>query len=67
MDTALIGFVVVFGGFGLLVTPLASKLYEYLPAATMVIGAVLIALGAWLLAGRQLTVLLPELGPSRRS
>lgn len=56
------GFVVVFGGFGLLVTPLASRLYEYLPAATMVIGAVLIGLGGWLLAGRQLTVLLPKLG-----
>lgn len=56
------GFVVVFGGFGLLITPLASQVYEYLPAATMVIGAVLLGLGGWLLAGRQLTLLLPKLG-----
>ncbi|MFD0776694.1 cytochrome c biogenesis CcdA family protein, partial [Streptomonospora algeriensis] len=50
------GFVAVFGLFALIATPLALSLERYLPWATIVIGAVLAALGIWLLAGRTLAV-----------
>ncbi len=56
-----LGFLVVFGTFGLLVAPLAVPVQRYLPAATVVIGVSLVGLGAWLLTGRQLAVLLPTL------
>lgn len=54
------GFVAVFGIFGLLSAPLASSLQQYLPIVTVVIGAVMIVVGVLLLAGRQLTLLLPK-------
>ncbi|MDR7381849.1 cytochrome c biogenesis CcdA family protein [Promicromonospora iranensis] len=50
------GFTAVFGAFGLLLT-LASSVgvvQRYLPWFTVVLGVVLIGLGAWLLAGRDL-------------
>lgn len=53
------GFLVVFALFGLVVSPLASQVQRYLPIVTIVIGAVLLGLGGWLLAGREITVLLP--------
>lgn len=56
-----LGFLLVFGTFGLVVAPLASQVQQYLPAVTVVIGVALVALGAWLLSGRELTVLLPRL------
>ena len=55
-----VGFLAVFGAFGLLVTPLASSVQRYAPAVTVVVGAVLVALGVWLLAGRELPALLPK-------
>nr|WP_198664188.1 hypothetical protein [Jiangella endophytica] len=55
------GFVAVFGAFGLLVVPAALSLERLLPWATLVIGAALIALGGWLLAGRELAVRAPRL------
>ncbi len=55
-----LGFLLVFGVFGLVVAPLAASLQQYLPFATVVIGVVMVLLGLWLLAGRELTVLLPR-------
>lgn len=63
------GFLVVFGTFGLVIAPLTSSIEQYLPAVTVVIGIVLIGLGGWLLAGREITLLLPKPGrgaPTRR-
>lgn len=55
------GFVTVFGVFGLLISPLISSAQKYLPFFTVVIGVALIGLAAWLLAGRELTVMMPRL------
>ncbi|MGH3714998.1 MAG: cytochrome c biogenesis CcdA family protein [Micromonosporaceae bacterium] len=61
MTTAMTsGFVLVFGGFGLLVAPVAPQLQQHLPWVTVVIGVVLIGVGGWLLAGRSLPVFLPR-------
>ncbi len=57
-----VGFLTVFGVFGLVVAPLASSVQEYLPAVTVVIGVLLVALGGWMLTGREVTVLLPKPG-----
>jgi cytochrome c biogenesis protein CcdA len=54
----------VFGVFGALTISAATTVQRYLPYATVVIGIVLVALGIWLLSGRELTVLTPRpLGP----
>ena len=50
-----LGFLTVFGVFGLLTASFASKVQRYLPYATVVIGISLVALGIWLLLGRELT------------
>jgi cytochrome c-type biogenesis protein len=55
-----LGFVAVFGAFGLVIAPLADSVQRYLPIVTVLIGAVLVALGAWMLTGRELTVLMPK-------
>lgn len=55
-----LGFLVVFGTFGLLIAPLAASVQQYLPAITVVIGLSLVALGIWMLTDRQLTLLLPK-------
>lgn len=57
-----LGFLLVFGTFGLVISPLAASVQQYLPAATVVIGAALLALGAWMLSGREITLLLPKPG-----
>jgi len=54
------GFVAVFGIFGLLSLPLRGALQQYLPIVTVVIGVVMVVVGVLLLAGRQLTLLLPK-------
>lgn len=48
------GFLSVFGLFGLLTVPVASTVQRYLPFATVTIGIVLVALGVWLLSGREI-------------
>ncbi len=48
------GFVLVFGTFGLVLTPVAGLLQPRLPWLTVVLGLVLAGLGGWLLAGRSL-------------
>ena len=55
-----LGFVAVFGAFGLVIAPLADSVQRYLPIVTVLIGVVLIALGAWMLTGRELIVLMPK-------
>ncbi|HZQ32946.1 MAG TPA: cytochrome c biogenesis CcdA family protein [Mycobacterium sp.] len=50
------GFVAVFGIFGVLTVSLASTVQSYLPFVTVVIGILLVALGIWLLAGRELAM-----------
>lgn len=55
------GFVVVFGLFGAVISPLAVSVEQYLPWATIVIGVALVALGGWLLAGRELVLHMPKL------
>ncbi|MGK5681962.1 cytochrome c biogenesis CcdA family protein [Actinoplanes sp. URMC 104] len=49
-----VGYAVVFGAFGLLLTPIAGVLQPRLPWLTVVLGLALAALGGWLLAGRSL-------------
>jgi cytochrome c biogenesis protein CcdA len=49
-----IGYVVVFGAFGLVLTPVAGWLTPRLPWLTVVLGLGLAAVGGWLLAGRSL-------------
>jgi cytochrome c biogenesis protein CcdA len=55
-----VGFVAVFGTFGLLTVAAAATMQRYLPYVTIVIGIVLVALGIWLLLGRELTALTPD-------
>jgi len=55
------GFVVVFGVFGLIVTPFALRIEQYLPWATIVIGVGLVGLGIALWMGRQMVVKIPKL------
>lgn len=55
------GFLTVFGVFGLLISPLITTVHTYLPFATVVIGVVLIAVGGWLLAGRDIAVVTPKM------
>lgn len=56
------GFLTVFGIFGLAVSPLIASAQKYLPFATVVIGVLLLAMGAWLLAGRDISMLMPTAG-----
>jgi cytochrome c biogenesis protein CcdA len=59
-----LGFLTVFGLFGALTISAAATVQRYLPYGTVVIGMVLVALGIWLLSGRELTALtLRPLGP----
>ncbi|BBZ33550.1 cytochrome c biogenesis CcdA family protein [Mycolicibacterium confluentis] len=55
-----LGFVVVFAAFGSLTVALASTLQRYLPAVTVVIGVLLVLVGAWLLSGRRAALVLPS-------
>ena len=49
-----IGFVAVFGVFGLVISPVASQVQQYLPWFTVVFGILVAAAGLWLVAGRSL-------------
>jgi cytochrome c biogenesis protein CcdA len=51
------GFLVVFAGFGALTISVATTVQRYLPYVTVLIGIVLVALGIWMLAGRQIMLL----------
>jgi cytochrome c-type biogenesis protein len=56
-----LGFLTVFGTFGLVIAPLTSSVQRYLPVITVLIGVGLAGLGVWMLTGRQLTALGPKL------
>lgn len=51
-----LGFVAVFGLFGVAVAPLALSIERWLPFVTVAIGVALVAFGAWTLAGRRVGV-----------
>lgn len=51
-----LGYVLVFGAFGLVLTPLAGPLVPRLPWLTVLLGAGIAVAGVWLLAGRSLPV-----------
>jgi cytochrome c biogenesis protein CcdA len=51
-----LGYVLVFGTFGLALAPVASRLLPHLPWLTVVLGAGLALTGAWLVTGRTLPV-----------
>lgn len=55
-----LGFVTVFGLFGLAFSVVASSIQRYLPFVTIVIGLALIVLGVLLVTGREITLLLPK-------
>ena len=55
-----LGFLTVFGVFGLLTVSVASTVQRYLPYVTVLIGISLVALGIWLLLGRELTIFTPN-------
>ncbi|BCB88923.1 cytochrome c biogenesis CcdA family protein [Phytohabitans suffuscus] len=55
------GFVAVFGAFGLAVAPAAGWIQQRLPWLTVGLGVLLVAVGAWLAAGRTLPA--PWRGP----
>jgi cytochrome c-type biogenesis protein len=50
-----LGFVLVFGTFGLLISPFTSAIQRYLPILTIVLGIALIGVGIWLITGRSTT------------
>ncbi|MEU2614605.1 cytochrome c biogenesis protein CcdA [Micromonospora sp. NPDC007271] len=64
-----VGFVAVFGAFGLLAGPVADTVARRLPWVSVLIGAALVAAGGWLLAGRQLPTVTPRpaAGPAVRA
>jgi cytochrome c biogenesis protein CcdA len=55
-----LGFLTVFGLFGALTISAGATLQRYLPYLVVAIGIVLVALGIWLLLGRELTLLTPR-------
>jgi cytochrome c biogenesis protein CcdA len=52
-----LGFLAVFGAFGLLTVAAAATAQRYLPYVTVAIGIILVAVGIWLLLGRDLGAL----------
>ena len=55
-----LGFLALFGAFGLLTVTVAATVQRFLPYVTLVIGISLVALGIWLLIGRDLAMLTPR-------
>jgi cytochrome c-type biogenesis protein len=61
-----VGFVAVFGVFGLLAAPAADVVARHLPWVSVAIGLILAVAGGWLLAGRQLPALGLKMGVGPR-
>ena len=55
-----LGFVTVFGLFGLAFSVIASSVQRYLPFVTVAIGLALVVLGVLLLMGREISLLVPK-------
>ena len=51
-----LGFIAVFGAFGVLTVSLASTVQKYAPFVTITIGVALVAVGLWLVTGRELSL-----------
>lgn len=51
-----LGFLAVFATFGLLTVSVASTVQRYAPYLTVVVGTLLVALGLWLVSGRELGI-----------
>ncbi len=49
-----LGFLAVFAAFGVLTVSVASTVQQYAPYLTVVVGVLLVALGLWLVSGREL-------------
>lgn len=49
-----LGFLAVFGSFGLLTVSVASTVQRYLPYVTLAIGIALVGLGIWFASGREI-------------
>lgn len=56
-----LGFLIVFGTFGLALAPIASTVQRWLPAVTIAIGAALLLLGVFMLTGRDILLRTPKL------
>ncbi|WP_328876125.1 cytochrome c biogenesis protein CcdA [Streptomyces sp. NBC_00287] len=56
-----VGFVALFGVFGLAVQPVAGQVQQHLPWFTIGFGLLMSIAGAWMLAGRQLPTLTPKI------
>jgi cytochrome c-type biogenesis protein len=56
-----VGFVAVFGAFGLLVSFATLSIAAILPWITIVVGVLVVAAGVWLLLGRELPSFVPKL------
>ncbi len=65
--TVTAGFLVVFAVLGLVISLAAAGIAIYLPWGTVVIGAVLAALGLWLFAGRHIFVRVPTIAAPLRA
>ncbi|CAM4105125.1 Thiol:disulfide interchange protein [Mycobacterium basiliense] len=55
-----LGFLTVFGIFGLLIAPVIASAQKYLPFGTAIIGLLLIGLALWLLAGKDVNIIMPK-------
>ena len=55
------GFVSVFGLLGMVFSGVLEEVQQYAPWFTIVFGVVVVAIGVWLLTGRQLVLSLPKL------
>lgn len=51
-----LGFLAVFATFGLLTVSVAATVQRYAPYLTVVVGTLLVALGLWLVSGRELGI-----------
>jgi len=54
------GFLVIFGGAGLVISAGLRAVVRYMPFAALAVGLGLVVLGVWLLAGRSLPLSLPQ-------
>lgn len=55
-----VGFVTVFGVFGLMISPAIASAQKFLPFATVVIGVLLVGMAGWLLAGKDINAIVPK-------
>ncbi|WP_029252320.1 cytochrome c biogenesis CcdA family protein [Paraoerskovia marina] len=51
-----VGFVLVFGAFGILLASVTGAIERWLPVVTIVVGVALVGTGVWLLSGRSLGI-----------